>query len=86
MFTTEDCTSLQSLHESVQCNEMLIDSTCIQFTSENVFEELSNLQHDKPCGPDNLLVQLLTVTAEFISLPISHLFQWSLSSGTLPRD
>ena len=60
---------------------MLIDST-----SENVFEELSNLQHDKPCGPDNLLVQLLTVTAKFISLPISHLLQWSLSYGTLPRD
>ena len=84
MFTTEDCASLQFLHESVQCNEMLIDS--IQFTSENVFEELSNLQHDKPCGPDNLLVQLLTVIAEFMSLPISHLFQWSPSSGTLPRD
>ena len=84
MFTTEDCTSLQSLHESVQSDEMLIDS--IQFTSENVFEELSNLQHDKPCGPDNLLFQLLTVTAELISLPISHLLQWSLSSGTLPRD
>ena len=63
---------------------MLIDS--IQFTSENVFEELSNLQHDKPCGPDNLLVKLLIVTAKFISLPISHLLQWSLSSGTLPRD
>ena len=84
MFTTEDCTSLSSLHESVQCNEMFIDS--IQFTSENVFKELSNLQHDKPCGPDNLLFQLLTVKAEFISLPISHLLQWSLSSGTLPRD
>ena len=74
MFTTEDCTSLQSLHESVQCNEMLIDS--IQFTSENVFEVFSNLQHDKPCGPDNLLFQLLTATAEFISLPISQLLQW----------
>ena len=84
MFTTEDCTSLQSHHESVLCNETFIDS--IQFTPEHVFEELSNLQHDKPCGPDNLLVQLLTVTAEFISLPISHLLQWSLSSGTLPRD
>ena len=41
VFTNEDCTSLHSLHESVQFNETLIDS--VQFTPEDVFEELIQL-------------------------------------------
>ena len=84
MFTTEDRTSLQSLCESITFNETLVDS--IQFTPESVFEELSTLQRDKACGSDHLPAQLLKVAAEFISLPLFHLFQLSLSSGTLPRD
>jgi len=62
----------------------LIDT--IKFTPEDIFEELNVLQHDKACGPDNLSAHLLKAAAEFISLPLSHLFQLSLSSSTLPRD
>ena len=84
VFTTENCSGLQSLRESVKFNGKLIDS--VQFTPENVYEELKSLQRDKACGPDNLPSQLLQVAADFISLPLSHLFQLSLSSGALPRD
>ena len=84
LFTTEYCSGLQSLCESVKFNGKLIDS--VQFTPENVYEELKSLQRDKACGPDNLPSQLLQVAADFISLPLSRLFQLSLSSGALPRD
>jgi len=65
VFTTEDCSNLQSLRESVQFHDKLIDT--IQFTPENVFEELISLQQGKACGPDNLPAHLLKVAAEFIS-------------------
>lgn len=42
VFTSEDCSNVQSLHESVQFHDKLIDS--IQFTPEKVFKELSSLQ------------------------------------------
>jgi len=84
VFTSEDCSNSQSLHESDQFHDKLIDN--IQFTPENVFEELSTLQQGKACGPDNLPARLLKIAADFISLPLSRIFQLSLSSGTLPRD
>ena len=55
----------------------LLNIDSIQFTPENVTEELSILQCDKACGPDNLVnlpAQLLKVAAAFISLPLPHLF------------
>ena len=58
----------------------------ITFSPENVYEELIALQRDKACGPDCIPAQLLKVSAEFISSPLSRIFKLSLDSGTLPRD
>jgi len=84
VFTMEDLATLQSLRESVHFNELPVDS--IQFTPQIFFEELSSLQYNKACDPDNLSAQLLKVAAEYICPPLSCLSQLSLSTGTLPRD
>ena len=41
-----------------------------------------NLQKDKACVPG----YLLKIGADFLAVPLSKLFQLSLSTGTLPRD
>ena len=84
VFTTEDCSSLTSLRESIHFHPKLIDN--IKFTTENVHEELVNLQRDKACGPDSIPAYLLKVGADFICSSLSRIFQLSLDSGSLPRD
>jgi len=72
------------LCESTLFHPKLLD--IIKFTPEDVYEELVNLQCDKACGPDCIPAQSLKAGADFISLPLSKLFQLSLDSGSLPRD
>ena len=84
VFTSEDCTNLPSLRESIHFYPKLIDT--IKFTPENVYEELVNLQRDKACGPDSIPAHLLKVGADFICSPLSRVFQLSLDSSSLPRD
>ena len=47
-----------------------------------------NIKYDtsKACGPDHITPKLLKLSAEFISGPLSQLFNQSMSSGTLPKD
>ena len=84
VFTTDDCTDLSSLCQSIRFYPKLIDT--IKFTPENVYEELVNLRCDKACGPDSILAYLLKVCADFICLPLSRIFQLSVDTGLLPRD
>ena len=84
VFTTDDCTDLSSLRQSIHFYPKLIDT--IKFTPENVYEELVNLQRDKACGPDSIPAYLLKVGADFICLPLSRIFQLSMDTGSLPRD
>ena len=44
------------------------------------------LNVSKACGPDSITPFLLKSSAEYISVPLSHLFNQSLSTGTLPFD
>ena len=76
VFTSEDCTNLSSLRESIHFYPKLIDTV----------EELVNLQRDKACGPDSIPAHLLKVGADFICSPLSRIFQLSLDSSSLPRD
>ena len=41
---------------------------------------------NKACGPDNITSFLLKNAADYISIPLCHLFNKSLSTGTLPFD
>ena len=47
---------------------------------------LMNFQKDKACGPGCVPAYLLKIGADFLAVPLSKLFQFFLSTGTLPRD
>ena len=58
----------------------------IEVSSSDVYEELHHLDVSKACGPDLLTPFLLKLTAEYISVPLSQLFNKSILSATLPSD
>jgi len=62
----------------------IIDS--IHVTPDDVHAELCQLNVNKACGPDNLTPFLLKNAADFIAVPLCHLFNKSLSTGMLPFD
>ena len=70
--------------KSLQVLPSVIDS--VHFTPEDVYQELCLLDPKKACGPDQLPPFLLKEAAEFISSPLSKLFNQSMSTGTLPCD
>ena len=84
VFTIEDCNSLSDLRQSLEVHPDLINT--IVFSVDEVHMALMNLQKDKACGPDCIPAYLLTIGADFLAVPLSKLFQLSLSTGTLPRD
>ena len=84
VFTVDDGSDVSKLKESLSIHPSIIDS--IKFTTEDVYEELTNLHCDKTCGPDLLPSPLLKLGAEFIGLSLAQLFQQSLSLGKLPLD
>ena len=51
----------------------------IDFSVDEVHMALMNLQKDKACGPDCVPAYLLKVGADFLAVPLSKLFQLSLS-------
>ena len=76
----DDGSDVSKLKESLSIHPSIIDS--IKFTTENVYEELTNLH----CGPDLLPSRLLKLGAEFIAPSLAQLFQQSLSLGKSPLD
>ena len=84
VFTHEDTSNLNTLRNSISFLSPIIQS--INFTPNNVYNELVNLDAGKACGPDHITPKLLKLCAEFICEPLNQLFNQSMSSGTLPRD
>ena len=58
----------------------------VNFTPNDVFHELVDLDISKACSFDNSTPKLLKLSAEFISEPLSQIFNQSMSSGSLPSD
>ena len=65
---------------------MMLTINSIDFSVDEVHQELVGLQKDKACGPDCVPAYLLQIGADFLAAPLSKLFQLSLSTGSLPRD
>ena len=84
VFTHEDTSNLEALKTSSSFLSPFIQS--VNFTPNDVFHELVDLDVSKACGPDNITPKLLKLSAEFISEPLSQIFNQSMSSGSLPSD
>ena len=84
VFTHEDISNLKALETSSSALSSIIQS--VNFTPNNVYQELVNLDISKACGLDQITPRLLKLPAEFIAKPLSQLFSQSMSSRTFPRD
>ena len=85
VFSRKSSNSLSSrchmkLQESTDADRSMLDITV---TSKGIEKLLSNLNHHKAAGPD----QIKRIILKYLSTPLSsilkHLFQKSLDSGTL---
>ena len=83
VFTDEDCSDLSSLGKSNKLSSII---QSINFTTQDVFQELSQLNPNKACGPDLLTPLLLKKSAELICESLCKLFNQSMSMGSLPKD
>jgi len=72
VFTNEDTSNLETLQNSLTFLSSIIQS--VNFTPEDVYYELTNLDISKACGPDRITPKLLKLSAEFISSPLSQFF------------
>ena len=81
VFTDENASNLEALQSSLTFLSSVIQS--VAFMPEDVYYELTSLGTSKACGPDHIIPKL---SAEFISDPLSQLFNQSMSSETLPKD
>ena len=84
VFTAERLSDLSSAQSSTAAQSFVIDS--INFTSDDVFQELINLDVSKACGPDLIPPLLLKKAAAYICVPLSKLFYQSMLTGKLPQD
>ena len=82
VFTCEDTTSIPTVDST---SSPLLDDS-IEITPETVFSKLIALQSNKSSGPDGWPITIIKSVSEFISVPLSILFNKSLNSGTLPSD
>ena len=57
-----------------------------EISEEFVLNELQNLDVRKAVGVDGLNLRLLKTAAEFITKPLTVVFNWSISTGQLPHD
>ena len=55
-------------------------------SQEQVLQLLLNLPTDSASGPDAISSRMLKSTASSIAFPLSHIFNLSLKSGTLPSE
>jgi len=84
LFTNEDITNSKMLENSSTYLCLIIKP--VSFTPKEVYYELVNFDVSKACGLDHITPKLLKLSADFISGPLSQLFNQSMSSGTLPKD
>ena len=55
------------------------------FTTLEVLNALKVLDSTKAAGPDNLEPHFLKIAADFIALALTHIFNLSLSTNTIPH-
>ena len=83
VFADEDCSDLSSLRTASKLSS-IVES--ITFTTQDVYQELLQLNLNKACGPDLLTPQILKRSADFICESLCNLFNQSMSMGLLPKD
>ena len=79
VFTDEDCSDLSSLRTTSKL------SSIVEFTTQDVYQELLQLNLNKACGPDLLTPQILKRSADFICESLCNLCNQSVM-GLLPKD
>ena len=84
VFTDESLSDLSSVKSSLNVQPSII--TSVDFLPDDVYQELLQLNVSKACGPDLIPPLLLKRAAEHICVPLSKLFNQSMSSGELPQD
>ena len=82
VFTCEDITNIPTVDST---GSPLLDDF-IEITPTVVFNKLMALQNNKSPGPEGWPITIIKSVSEFISVPLSILFNKSLNSGTLPPD
>ena len=55
-------------------------------TDEMVCKELTHINVNKSCGPDELHPRLITELADLIAIPVALLYNTTLQQGILPND
>ena len=58
----------------------------IEITPAVVYDKLMNLQNNKSAGLDGWPISIIKSVSEFVSVPLSIIFNKSYSSGILPTD
>ena len=82
VFTCEDITSIPTVDSTG--SPLLNDS--IEITPAVALNKLMALQNSKSPGPNGWPITIIKSVSEFISVPLSILFNKSLNSSTLPPD
>ena len=82
VFTCKDITSIPTVDSTG--SPVLNDS--IEITPAVVLNKLMAIQNSKSPGPDGWPIAIIKSVSEFISVPLSILFNKSLNSGTLLPD
>ena len=85
IFTTEDTSTLKKAKSDLPA-QSTVEVGDITFTKDEVLEVLYSIDPDKSCGPDNVPGRLLKEAAPWITEPLAHLFNLSMSTGSLPQD
>ena len=73
-----------SLKSSTLISSPLIET--VEFSTEAVYDHLSNIDASKACGPDLLSEFLLKNCAVCIASSLAYLFNLSMHTGSLPKD
>ena len=82
VFTREDTSSFPVTDTT--STPLISDS--IEFTPEIVNNKILSLPNSKSPGPDGWPIPLIKSLSEFISIPLSIIFNKSFNSGSLPND
>ena len=82
VFTCEDTNTIPTTDASG--TPPITDS--IDITPEIILSKIANLQSSKSPGPDGWPIQVIKSMGEFISVPLSIIFNKSFNSGSLPQD
>ena len=83
VFTREDNSELPEFPDKLDSTESISDVT---ISPDMVLKHLKALNTAKACGPDDCHPFFLKQCAEELYIPLSDIFQKSVSTGVLPHD